>query len=270
MRVFLGTLIASAIVLLAYGQQADFEKDDFRRNHVKRETTVSQDIPSLVTTTYIDDFDRHGNRLKRAAVASDGKTLIEWSYRYDDHNELIESSSSRTILSGATKKTVSRTYSERGVTAAVIYNEDGSVYERQTFRRNTAGKPLEASAFNAAGKATGGQRYVYDDRGNLIEFTKLGAGGEVISRSTHTFNRKGNATRTVDFDASGHVSTTTEFDYDDTGEYLNEEREYDGSGKLHWRVRHKRNADGFVVETNKTDSSGHLVEVKRTSWELYK
>ena len=166
----------------------EYDENGYRTKAVHYDTDGSED-PS---NSYIFENDENGNVIRRIGFDEKGnpkKYPAEYEYN-----------------------------SEGKETAAIIYNEDGTLWERRERTYDSNGNILEMSTVSSDGTKTVDINYLYDKDGNPQEVTAYKK-GEVSDRYVYEYDENGNRTK--------------EYAYDGYGTQISEEtRTYDEAGNL--------------------------------------
>jgi hypothetical protein len=258
-----------------YSQQSDSEKRDLKLHKVKRVTSVvyfydSEGHQSSITNTFTDDYDKNGNLAKRIGYDFEGKKpTLEWTYEYDDRNNMINSIFDNRLL-GRSEQKSSYQYDKGGhIVEAIAFEVDGRVKEKGKYKYDQSGHQIQTVTYDPADNVTATYKQKYDSKGTLIETDHFSSGGDLIEKTVLESNDKGNLTQTVVYDSKDRVSEKTVEKYSEDGDYLVEEIQYDGGGHVKDRTVTKRDANGFAIEKSKYDANDKLVQLTKLTWEFY-
>lgn len=255
-----------------YSQQIDSEKRDLKLYKVKRVTGLkysydSKGHESSVPTKSSSEYDTNGNLTRRIAYSSDGtgKPPVQWTYRYDDNNSVIESA-----LDGRPQETASYNYGPANrVIGATRLDPGHHIKERTTYTYDGSGKLIEKTLYDGRGQINSIYRVEYDSDGNQRENDHFSIDGSLIEKQTFVCNTKGHPIQTTLYDSDNHVSGKILYKHAKDGEHVIEETHLDSRGNLQTRNIYNRDSKGFVVEDMKYDKTGKLVEHTESEYESY-
>jgi hypothetical protein len=275
-RIWFGLLLSLTWSLFStalYCQQTDFERNQFKLHKIKRVKTLIYDYSydsngqqSSISEKFSSDFDKNGNLVRRVGYSdTTGQPLLGWSYKYDDHNSMIESSAD-----GQRPQRASYKYDgAHHLVEATAFDEDSHVKESAKYKYDVSGHRVESATYNSAGQIKTTNKFQYDPKGNMSENDEFSESGSLIGKKVFACNDKGYATQTLIYDSTDHISAKVVYKHAADGEHLTEEMHYDASGNLQTRTAYELDGKGFTVEELEYDSRNKLVKRTKSEYELY-
>jgi len=246
-----------------FAQYPPVEREETSKSKIKAITQITYfscdvNAKSPVETQFRSEYDSRGNLTKRVGYGTAGNPLLQWTYSYDDKDNVVANSWD----GGAV--TVEYKYDTAGhPIKQTIFNADHTVKEQHVFTLNDKGKILEDAY------ADGRHTFKYDAAGNVSEWAEFKTDGSLVEKKKHTYNDKGDATETVVYDSGDRPSSKTVYLYDST-EHNTERDEYGADGKtLISRETFKRDPKGFVAEDSQFNSKGDCTQVTKMTYEFY-
>jgi hypothetical protein len=257
-----------------YSQQTDFEKRDYKLHKVKRVTIVIYSYENghqnSIAPKFTNDYDKNGNLTKRIGYDFEGKKpTLEWSYEYDNRNNVINSTDDSRML-GRTERKSSYLYDKAGqILETTTFEADGRVKEKGKYVYDQSGHQIQTVVYDAADNVTATYKLKHDSKGTLTETDHFSSAGDLVEKTVFESNGRGNLTRTVVHDSNDRISEQVVYKYAEDGEHLIEEIHSDADGRIQSRTATKRDAKGFGIEESKYDGSNKLVQLTKFEWEFY-
>ena len=167
----------------------EYDENGYRTKAVNYDEDGSEDL----TNSYIFENDENGNVIRRIGFDENGDPeKYPMEYEYDPNGK---------------------------ETAAIIYNEDGTLWERRERAYDSSGNILEMSTVSPDGTKTVEMAYVYDDKGRPQEMTAYDK-GEVSVRYVYEHDDRGQVTKEYTYDGDGMQMSEETRTYDEAGNLI--------------------------------------------------
>lgn len=258
------TLLCSLALLVSvsnplYAQQTKHEKEEIRKNKIRKVTNVGL---SVVTFKFTHEFDRRGNVVLIVGYGSDGAPLLREGYKYDEYDNVIESFKNDKQFSFKLK------YDSKGnLIERRQFDQNGVLQQTTHYTVNQRGEVHKSAWHNARGELEGRSETKYSPNGSVLEHTIYKADGTLSAKHVHTYHRPNAVSQSLAYGADGRLARRIVYEYD--GERLKQKTTFLPEQNQLYRNTYKRNSEGFVIEDLESDDKGASASITRSTYEFY-
>ena len=208
-------------------------------------------------TTVLREYDTYGNILSDVYFATSNNSMITYTYKYDDHCNLIEKVSE---YASSFKDVTRYEYDENNMPVRMS-RSSGFFIELEYDDKGNIVKQTDDY-----GDAT---VYTYDENGNILTEISMHKDGETLYHVTYEYDAKGHCVKitkdsmviTNHYDESGNCVKQEIVQSNGISYY--HEYEYDAMGNCTKNATYHPQWDEFVIFTFKYDESGNMTEERR-------
>jgi len=151
-------------------------------------------------------------------------------------------------------------FNKRGnVTENILYNSDGSLKKKFTYKYDDMGNMIEGNIFKSDGSLKEKSTARYDENGNVIERNIFKSDGSLKEKSTHRYDENGNVIEWNDYGRDSILTGKSTSRYDENGNMIEEITYY--SFSIHeFKITYKYDKKGKMLEKNEYNNSTNSLE----------
>ena len=138
-------------------------------------------------TTVLREYDTYGNILSDVYFATSNKSVITYTYKYDDHCNLIEKVSE---YASSFKEVTRYEYDENNMPVRMS-SSSGAFIELEYDDKGNIVKQTDANGDAIV--------YTYDENGNVLTVISMHKDGEVYYHTTYEYDAKGHCVKITKF-----------------------------------------------------------------------
>lgn len=164
--------------------------------------------------TYINEFDKNGNKTVDKRLDSEGELVKKYVYTYKNGKRI----------------------------SLKQYNEADSLIRKVTYTYDDQGNLIEDNSYAADGSHNKKYTYTYDKRGILKEDKSFDSEGSLLKKYTYKRNDVGNKIETMIFNADGSLEKKITYKYNEHG-HLSGEKTYNRFDKVIYKFSYSYDYD---------------------------